>query len=244
MKKMLIAGVALCATTAVSFAGSLTVGEHVYISTSVANRQGSGGEFAMTEINADNSVTSGGYQFNTFCVEKTDSLAKRSTIVGISGKVLLDDGTFKDFKGGDINNTRAAFRLFREWALGFPIGGTKTLFMGTSNAVTYTYDGSATGKQNAEDLQSAIWNLLGFTTSLNANALAYQTAALSEAAFAYTGVAILNLVDKTNTSSNTQDQLYWTGGGDNFAVPEPSTFAMFAIGMVGAGVAMRRRRNS
>jgi len=234
-----------CMISSVNASGTLATGDKVRFTNGPGGT--SGGEFGIYETAAGGSGTVD-YDFRSFCVQLSESVNFTSEfyVGGISGVVTSSSGT--------TPLSLMAAALFRQYSLGLDAyitsGGTATTFdfFGDSSA-KYTYSGSTAASSltnaassDADDLQRAIWSSLGEIAPVSNK---FTTAYFNAGTVNVGGVAVIDLRAGSATGAHRQDQLYWTGGGDDFqSVPEPTSFALFALGMVGVGVAVRRRRNS
>lgn len=211
--------------------------------------QGSGGEFTISLVSGAVSgptVSS----FYTFCVEAGENIGipENVRVAGISSSSQNSNVTLK----------AGTSALYREFLANKGLG---PLFGITSNSNSVSYSSNA----DAEALQKAIWYFQGQAGGVN-NAFAQAATAalggglngfnlassLTGTAFDnWGGVQILNLVkinangsDGFNNTETRQDMLvYRTSTPPTGIIPEPATFALFGIGILGFLAGSRQKRS-
>lgn len=249
MKRIVMAGFAAVVCMSMqtaNAAGTLAVGDKVRLTNGPGGT--SGGEFGIYETAASGSGTVD-YDFRTFCVEKNQTVSFGSDFY-VGGINLFS----RHSSSGTVPLSLMAAALYRQYALGLEdyisSGGTDTTydFFGDSSA-TYTYSGSLSAStlgnaasSDADDLQNAIWGAQGQQAAVTNK---FTTAYFNAGTVNVGGVKVIDLRSGSATGAYRQDQLYWESGGDDFqSVPEPTSLALFGLGMVGAGFAQRRRKKA
>ena len=196
----------LCMTLAMcqsAYADPISAGDIITLSDGPGTTNG--GEFRVYH--------NGGYQFNTFCLERNEyfSFGQNLTVVGISDKAI-QGGVGPD---GDPIRPMTAY-LFTQFS-----SGTYSL-----------YDYGAGRDASANAMQLAIWFIEGeWIQPLTDLALAFYDDAFRADWKNIGNVRVLNLVNASGGLA--QDQLVM--------VPEPSTLLLLGAGLLGLGILGRKK---
>jgi len=178
-----------------------------------------GGEWKISD-------SSGEYLFTTFCLERDEYLDRNKPFIVGDISAMADNGGVNTNSGDPLSNeTKWLFWHYIQEDLDNLVNG-------------YTYNSN----QGADALQRAIWKLEEEIVNTN-DSLANQLISIAQANSAgfVEDVAVINL--KWPNGCNGQDLLV---AGDPYVppqdepVPEPSTFLLTGLGLLGAALIRRK----
>jgi hypothetical protein len=193
-----------------------------------------GGEFFMTEVNANGSAMAGAWAFVTFCIQRTEYIDFSSVfqIEGVTTNAVSDPPINGGVNGKDPLDPRTAYLYtrFRDGSL-------------PNYTYNYTPAFAAQHRDSANQLQIAIWMIeqevrLGDGTGLwNPNNLYFVLAndAIANGQWSGLGmVRVLNLRYGSLSGTEAQDQLA-------LVTPEPTSLMLLGSGLMFAASRIRRR---
>jgi len=209
MKKMILAlmilAVGLLFVNVEARAYSISVGDQIVLTQGVGGAN-NGGSFNVDKVGDDQGIL-----FSTFCLERNEyiTLGAKYYVGSIS-----DGAIAGGYSGGnpDPISSKTAY-LFYQWATGL---------------IAHT-------RENANDLQLAIWSLEGEITDAHFLAMTTGANALIESANnanGLYGVQVMNLYGDAKYNSLKQSQLIY--------IPEPADLFLLGISLVGIAIAIRK----